>query len=129
MEQFWKVAVGALLVTVLGLAVGKKEKDLAAVLSMAACAMAAAVALSYIKSILDFVWELQELSQMGAGILGCLLKALGVGIVSQVAASLCADGGNAALGKTVQLLGCVVILYLSLPIFREMLKVIQEILR
>lgn len=129
MEQFWKVTVGALLVTVLGLAVGKKEKDLAAVLSMAACAMAAAVALGYIKSILDFVWELQELSQMGAGILGCLLKALGVGIVSQVAASLCADGGNAALGKTVQLLGCVVILYLSLPIFREMLKVIQEILR
>lgn len=129
MEQFWKVAGGALLVTVLGLAVGKKEKDLAAVLSMAACAMAAAVALGYIKSILDFVWELQELSQMGAGILGCLLKALGVGIVSQVAASLCADGGNAALGKTVQLLGCVVILYLSLPIFREMLKVIQEILR
>lgn len=129
MEQFWKVTVGALLVTVLGLAVGKKEKDLAAVLSMAACAMAAAVALGYIKPILDFVWELQELSQMGAGILGCLLKALGVGIVSQVAASLCADGGNAALGKTVQLLGCVVILYLSLPIFREILKVIQEILR
>lgn len=129
MEHFWKVTVGALLVTVLGLAVGKKEKDLAAVLSMAACAMAAAVALGYIKPILDFVWELQELSQMGAGILGCLLKALGVGIVSQVAASLCADGGNAALGKTVQLLGCVVILYLSLPIFREMLKVIQEILR
>lgn len=129
MEEFWKVAAGALLVTVLGLAVGKKEKDLAAVLGMAACAMASAVALGYLKPILDFVWELEGLARMGEGILGCLLKALGVGIVSQVAGSLCADGGSAALGKTVQLLGSVVTVHLSLPIFREMLELIREILR
>ena len=61
--------------------------------------------------------------------LGILLKAVGIGLVSEIAGLVCTDAGNGSLGKTLQLLGSAVILYLSLPIFTAMLELIREILR
>ena len=61
--------------------------------------------------------------------LGILLKAVGIGLVSEIAGLVCNDAGNGSLGKTLQMLGSAVILYLSLPIFTAMLELIREILR
>lgn len=61
--------------------------------------------------------------------LGILLKAVGIGLVSEIAGLVCTDAGNGSLGKTLQMLGSAVILYLSLPIFTAMLELIREILR
>lgn len=128
MEGLWKVMGAALLTTVLSLALGK-QKDIAVVLTMAACVMAAAVAVGYLKTVVEFLWELEQTAGMGTQILTILLKAVGIGFITQIVAGLCADGGSASLGKTVQLLGTALTLYLSIPIFRQMLDLIREILQ
>lgn len=61
--------------------------------------------------------------------LGILLKAVGIGLVSEIAGLVCTDAGNGSLGKALQMLGSAVILYLSLPIFTAILELIREILR
>ena len=128
MESYWKACAIMILTVVLGAALGKTEKDLSVVLSLAACCIILMVALEYLSDILVFLWEL------GSGIgdrnpfTGILLKIAGVALVTEVSSLLSADAGNSSLGKAMQILGNSVILFLSLPILEGFLEIIREIL-
>ena len=122
MSLFWKAAAAVLLAVVLGLSLGK-QKDIGVLLTMAVCCMVAMIAISYLEPVLDFLRELETLGDLQGDMLGILLKAVGIGLVSEIAGLVCTDAGNGSLGKTA------VILYLSLPIFTAMLELIREILR
>ncbi len=117
-----------LIAVVLGLAVGKREKDISVLLTMAACCMTAMIAVSYLEPVLDFLWELESVGNIQKGFLGILLKAVGIALIAEVAGMICSDAGNGSLGKTLQMLGSVVILYLSIPIYNALLTLIREIL-
>ena len=127
MVLFWKAAAGALITVVLGLALGK-SRDFSMLLSLAACTMISILALTYLEPILEFIRELEGIRQLQGDMLSILLKATGIGLVAEIADMICADAGNASLGKSLQLLGTGVILCLSLPILRTMLDLIQMIL-
>lgn len=128
MGLFWKVTAACLVAVVLGLTLNKQGKDFSVILTMAVCCMAAAIALSYLEPVLDFLWELEKLANLQGGLLGTLLKAVGISLVAELASTVCTDGGNASLGKQLQMLACAVILYVSLPVFRSLLSLIREIL-
>ena len=128
MTLFWKAAAGALVTVVLGLALGKQEKDISLLLTMAVCAMVAVIAISYLEPMLDFLRRLEALGDLQGDMLGILMKAMGTGLVSEIAGMICTDAGNAALGKAMQMLGSAAILYLSLPIFTALMDLIQQIL-
>lgn len=128
MTLFWKAAAGALVTVVLGLALGKQEKDISLLLTMAVCAMVAVIAISYLEPMLDFLRRLEALGDLQGDMLGILMKAMGIGLVSEIAGMICTDAGNAALGKAMQILGSAAILYLSLPIFTALIDLIQQIL-
>lgn len=128
MGYFWKAAAAVLVAVVLGLALDRQGKDFSVLLTMAVCAMVAGAAFLYLEPVLDFLWELEALSELQDGMLGILLKALGIGLVAELGAMICSDGGNASLGKQLQMLGSSVILYLSLPVFRSLLALVQDIL-
>lgn len=128
MDLFWKAAAGALLTAVLGLALGKWNKDMGVLLSMAVCCMIAMIVISYLEPVLDFLRQLEVLGDLQGDMLGILLKALGIGLVAEIAGMVCADAGNSSLGKALQMLGGAVILWLSIPIFNALLDLIQEIL-
>ena len=127
MVLFWKAAAGALITVLLGLALGK-SRDFSMLLSLAACTMISILALTYLEPILEFIRELEGIRQLQGDMLSILLKAAGIGLVAEIADMICADAGNASLGKSLQLLGTGVILCLSLPILRTMLDLIQMIL-
>ena len=128
MGYFWKATAAVLVAVVLSLALDRQGKDFSVMLTMAVCAMAAGAAFVYLEPVLDFLWELEELAGLREDMLGILLKAVGIGLVAELGAMVCADGGNASLGKQLQMLGSTVILYLSLPVFRSLLNLIQDIL-
>lgn len=128
MELFWKAVAGILIAVILGLALAKYEKDMSVLLSVAVCCMVSAIALSYLEPVLDFLRELEALGDIQGDMLGILLKAVGIGLVAEIAGMVCSDAGNASLGKTIQMLGGAAILWLSIPIFKALLDVIQEIL-
>ena len=128
MALFWKVAAGALVTVVLTLALGKQEKDFGILLTITVCCMAVTIAVFYLEPVLDFLRELEALGDLEGDMLGILLKALGIGLVAELAGMVCSDAGNASLGKTLQMLGSAVILWLSIPIFTSMLDLIQQIL-
>ena len=126
MELYWKAAAAVLITLVLGQAV--KEKDLSTMLAMAVCTMVGILLIRYLEPILDFLRKLRELGDMQGDMLGILIKALGIGIVTEITEMVCKDSGNASLGHALQLLGTAVILWLSLPIFTTLIDLIQKVL-
>lgn len=128
MELFLKTAAAAVLALVLIMTVGKQERDIALLLSIGACCMTGLVALEVMQPVLHFLHKMEELGDLLGSGLSTLLKAVGIGLVSELVAALCADAGNGSLGKQVQLLGSVVILSLTLPLLENLLELIQNLL-
>lgn len=128
MEDFWKAAAAVLLAAILGLVLDRQSRDLAAVLNIAACAMVGMLAVTYLEPVLELLRELEAAGGLQDDFLGILLKAVGVGVGTELIALVCTDAGRSSLGKTLQMLGSSVILYLSVPIFRAMLMMIRQIL-
>lgn len=113
---------------VLILMVGKQERDVAVMLSIAVCCMIAVTALTTLAPVLDFLRRLEAVGNFGTFGLESLLKMVGIGLVSELVATLCQDAGNSSLGKQVQLLAGVVILKLSLPLLERLLGLIEKML-
>lgn len=128
MDEFWKASAAVLLTVVLVLALGKREKDISVLLTMAVCCMVTAVAMSYLEPVLDLLWEVEAMANVQDGMMEILMKTVGIGLVVEIAGMICSDAGNSSLGKTIHMLGTVVILSLSIPLFRGFLTLIQEIL-
>lgn len=129
MDGMIKAAAGALIAAILGIILQKQGKEYALVLVIAVCAMGACFALSYIKPVISFLEELRDLAGMDSEILKILLKAVGIGLIGEISGSICNDAGNASLGKMIQLLSTVVILWLSLPILQQVMDLIGEVLK
>ena len=127
MEPFWKAAALALIAGVLSLTLKNQDKEYGLLLSIAACMMVTAITVTYLKPVYAFLKELETLGDLRGDMLAILIKALGVGLASEIASMICTDAGNASLTKAIQLLGGAVILYLSVPMFSALMDLIQKI--
>lgn len=128
MALYWQGAAAVLLTVIIGLALGNQKKDTGLLLTIGACCLVATAALSYLQPVIAFVRQLQDVGQLNSEMLEILLKAVGIGLIGEIASLICADSGNGALGKTLQLLTSAVILWLSLPLLTALLELVQEIL-
>lgn len=128
MDAVLKVVGGALIAVILGLTLRQQGKDVALLLSAAVCCMVVAVGVAYLTPVVDFVRQLQENTGTDPEFLRILLKSVGIGILGEIAGLICADAGNAALGKTVQILTASVILWLSLPLMSTLLELVQKMM-
>ncbi len=125
---FWRACALVLLTVVLGLAIGKNEKDFSLLLAMVACCLVSIAAVSCLKPVMDLLWNLNEIGSLQDGILKVLLRCVGIAVVAELAGMICNDAGNGSLGKALQMLGSAAILSLSVPVFQSVLTLIQEIL-
>lgn len=128
MEIFVKSIAGALVALIMYLILAKQGKDISVLLTVAVCCMLAVSAIQYIEPVITFVNRLQQLSSMEPSMLQIILRSVGIGLLGEIASLICADAGNAALGKSIQLLACGTVLWLSIPLFTEMIDLIEEVL-
>ena len=117
-----------MIAVILILTLGSHGKEMGSLLGLFVCCMVIILALSYLQPVLDLVNQLQSIGNLDHSMIETLLKVVGIGIVSEIAALICADAGNGALGKTLQLLSTAVILWLSIPLFEELTALLQNIL-
>lgn len=126
MGLYWK-AVGAVMLAVVMMLMLRRQ-ELGILLGIAVCAMAAMAALDYLQPVKELLDSLRSLGDLDGGLISVLLKAVGIGFLTEVAALVCADSGNGSLGRALQFLGTAVILWMSIPLFSSLLELIQEIL-
>lgn len=128
METFWKAAAVILITVLLEATIEKTEKDIAIVLTAAACCAVLMGTFQYLSEITAFLWEMDSLFTCQNSFMELLLKIAGIALTAEVTGLICSDAGNQSLGKVVQVLGNAAILFLALPIFETFLTMIQDIL-
>ena len=128
MDIFLKVTAGILITVILSLTISKHTKDLSTLLVLTVCCMAAAIAISQLKPVISFVLKLQIICGLNETFLEILLKAVGIGLLAELAELICADSGNAALGKVLKLTAAAIILLMALPLFETLIDLVEDIL-
>ena len=128
MVLYLQICGGVLLALILVLTLKSTAKDISAVLTVAVCCIVALSALQYLKPVLTFLQTLENLGRLDGNLLTTMLKVTGIGLISEIANLVCKDAGSESMGKSLQLLGTAVILYLSMPLFTALIELLQKIL-
>ena len=128
MDIFWKATGGGLVALVLGLVLKKRNPDIATVLDLLVCGVILSIALVFLSPVLEFLNRLAQISGLSGDKMEILMKATALGLISQIASMLCADAGNSALGKGIEIAAACAILWLSLPLLSALMDLIQEAL-
>lgn len=128
MSLYTKTLAGVLITLLLIPVLEKQGKDMALVLSAAACCIAALAVFTFLEPVLAFLLGLQAETNLEGETVKTLLKLVGIGLTGETAALLCADAGSSALGKGVQLLTSSLILSLSVPMLQRLIHLIRDIL-
>ena len=129
MDIFLKASAGILIALICYLILSKYAKDISALLTIAVCTIIAIATFHFIAPLIDLIGSLEQLGGIDSQMTKILLRSVGIGFLTEITSLICTDAGNAAMGKTLQLLGGVVILWLSIPLFEEMIELIKEILQ
>lgn len=128
MDIFLKTAAGILITLILYLILLRRDKEFAGLLSLAACCMVVLGAVTYLEPLISFIRQLKSLANMNSEPLEILMKAVGISLISQIVTLICEDGGNAALGKTIQIFAATLILWLTLPLLNTLLELIGKVI-
>ena len=127
-DVYFRCAAAGVVCVILSLYLRGKNSEIALVLTLACCCMIALSAARLIEPVVDFLERVRSIGKLDSDILQILLKIVGIGFIGEITAAICADSGNGAVGKTLQLLSAAVILYLSLPLFSELLDLVERIM-
>lgn len=122
-------AAAIILVTVIfTLVLPKNAKEFQVILSLGACALVIAAIFSFLEPVVTMIESLVDKGKLDGNMVNILLKATGIGLLTEYVALICQDAGNSALGKILQVFSSAVILWLSLPLINSLMDIISNIL-
>ncbi len=128
MERFLQAAAGVMAAVIMWIILSKHGKEYALLLSLGACALILLMVLRFLEPVVDLLGQLQTIGNLQPQWLSVMLKAVGIGLITEMGSLICNDAGNAALGKTLQILGTVAVLWLSIPLMNGVIDLLQQIL-
>ncbi len=128
MGGFLEAAGLCLVAAILILTLQKKAGEMAILLSILACCGMGILAVGFLKPVWELIDRLQQLGQLDGDMLKTVLKVVGVALTGEVASLICNDAGSSALGKMLQFLAGIVILWLSIPMLTALVELVEDIL-
>lgn len=128
MDVIIKAIAGVLIAIVLCQVLAKQGKDISVLLLIAVCCIVVSTAIAYLRPVVDFIRNLQSIGQLNTEMIRVLFKAVGITLLTEITSMICSDMGNTSLGKSLQILSLAVILWLSLPLFEQLLALLDNIL-
>lgn len=128
MDVLLKAIAGVLISVILYHTIPAERKELSLLLCITACCLVCISALSYLQPVIDFLEHLQTVGTLDTQMLEILLRTVGIGLLSEITTLICKDFGNGTLGKSIQFLATAVTLWLALPVFYELLELIESVL-
>ncbi len=129
MDVFLKVTAGVLLTVIVSLILAKQGKEFSVLLIILVSTMVLAVAVAFFDKIFTFLSTLEQIGNLNGELLSILFKTVGIGLLSEIAVMICTDSGNHALGKSLQMLSSVIILWLCIPMFTKLIDLVENILQ
>lgn len=128
MERFLQLTALALVGVILAVVVGRNSRQMAAVLTLAVCCGLALGAMELLTPVTDLLARVRKLGGLDSELVKVLLKAAGAGLVGEMAALICADAGEHAMAKALELLTNTAVLWLSVPLIERLIDLVEEVL-
>ena len=105
MDTLLQVAGLGLIAVLLGLVLKKGNGVLALLLTLAACAAMTVSIVRLAEPVVSFLSELRQLAGLEPALLQPLLRTVGIGLLTQLTASVCADAGESTVARLIELCG------------------------
>ena len=128
MELYLRGCSAAMIGLILTLIVGHSRKDFGILISIAVCSMLVICAASYLKPVIGYLDKLRMMGNLDSEVIEILIKAVGIGFLTEISVLICNDAGNASMGKVLQFMGSSVILWLSIPLFQMLTELLQRMM-
>lgn len=128
MDTLLSAAAAAVVATAVCLVLKRSNSEMTVPLSIAVCAAALGLAFGLLRPVLELMARAKKLSGLTDAVFYPVLKCVGIGFVSRLASDLCRDGGQSAMAGTVELVGAVCALYVSLPLISTFLDMLLELI-
>ena len=77
--------------------------------------------------ILESIHSLGQQAGIDAASIGAVLRGVGVGLITRLAAGVCFDGGQRALGETVEYCGQIAIVSMAVPYLSDFVEKLLEV--
>ena len=123
-----KYAALAVVGAILCLLTRKEAATFGTLVSVSVVLILAAAVLTFLRPVMTFAQSLKELSGLGSGVMVPVVKALGIGFLTEIGKNICSDAGESAISGALGLLGGVAGVYVLLPLMESVLELIQRIL-
>ena len=128
MNDFLKVTAGIYIALFMYLILNKQCKDFSILLSIAVCCVILAVAAKYLEPLINFIEDLKQFIKIDTQILKIMSNSVGIGLLTEITCTICTDAGNSSFGKVLEILASIIILYLSIPLFTDLMEIVEDIL-
>ena len=128
MGEYLRWAAVVLVGVILAMVLGKQSKDMSLLLTLAVCVMVCLAAISFLEPVMELLRELRRMGNLDSEAVSIALKCAGIALLSELIGLICADAGESAMGKALELLSAGAVLWLSLPLIRELLRLIEGVL-
>lgn len=129
MALFFQAAALVLLGMIFVLILRGTGRGIGELLSILVCCLVMVAAVRYVRPLMEFVQTVRAIGALDTELLAIVFKAVGISVTAEIAALLCADAGNSAMGKALQFMATAAVGWLSLPLLTAILELIEEILR
>ena len=126
MAQFIQAAVIGVMTVIIASLLKKTSRELALLLSISACILISLILLQLAKPVVDFFSKLRELAQLDKALMTPMLKTIGIGLLTQLCATVCSDAGENAVANLIELCGGILALYVALPLLEAVIDMVQS---
>ena len=123
-----RASAAAIISLFLCITLSKHASNFTVIICIILCCTIFRCAVEYLKPLISFIEKLYKISDLSSEIFEILIKAVGIGFLTEITTLICNDAGYSTIGKSVQILSCILILWLSLPILNGLLDLIERVL-
>jgi stage III sporulation protein AD len=112
----------------LGLLLKRDRPDVSLALGIAVAVFALFLSFEVLSDLLDFLREVAGSAGIPNATLGVVLKTAGVSVVAKFTADVCRESDKASAASAVEFIGAVTAVYISLPLFKTVLSMLEGLL-
>lgn len=128
METVLRVTALCLTGALLAVLLHRSGGELALLLSLAVCGVAAMVLMEPLEELRDFWEDAAAWGELPVELFTPLIKTVGIALLSRTGSDLCRDAGEGAIASVLETAGAVAAIAVSLPLFRAAWELLRSLL-
>lgn len=128
MEIVTRAAAAAVIGSILALLLRKYIPEISLVLALVTGAVIVWISASVCAEITDVLREIAENGGIASIYIAPVMKCVGIGLITHLSAQVCRDAQQGSVASAVELCGTLCALYVSVPLIRSMLAIVEKLL-